>query len=139
MLTNYRLLEFGSINCVRHVSKRKYKLQSSNQSILSYLYCQTYQNRNNSWKSECVLRFKMGRRILVNFIRQPMLKLKTHSGFHDLFLKQKKTKTCKTCIASPIFKKKSIWNIRKRLLLIQHETNINIYNGKSGLQENFIN
>jgi hypothetical protein len=30
----------------------------------------------------------MGWRILVNFIRQSMLKLKTHSGFHDLFLKQ---------------------------------------------------
>jgi hypothetical protein len=28
----------------------------------------------------------MGWWILVNFIRQPMLKLKTHSGFHDLFL-----------------------------------------------------
>ena len=28
----------------------------------------------------------MGRRILVNFIRQPMLKLKRHSGFHELFL-----------------------------------------------------
>jgi hypothetical protein len=32
----------------------------------------------------------MGWRILLNFIsekiRQPMLKLKTHSGFHDLFL-----------------------------------------------------
>jgi hypothetical protein len=28
----------------------------------------------------------MGWRILVNFICQPMLKLKTHSGFHDLFL-----------------------------------------------------
>jgi hypothetical protein len=28
----------------------------------------------------------MGWRILVNVIRQPMLKLKTHSGFHDLFL-----------------------------------------------------
>jgi len=28
----------------------------------------------------------MGWRILVHFIRQPMLKLKTHSGFHDLFL-----------------------------------------------------
>ena len=26
-------------------------------------------------------------RILVNFIRQPMLRLKTHSGFHDLFIK----------------------------------------------------
>jgi len=29
----------------------------------------------------------MGWRIFVNFICQPMLKLKTHSGFHDLFLK----------------------------------------------------
>jgi hypothetical protein len=28
----------------------------------------------------------MGWRILVNFIRQPMLKLKTHSDFYDLFL-----------------------------------------------------
>jgi hypothetical protein len=28
----------------------------------------------------------MGWRILVNLIRQSMLKLKTHSGFHDLFL-----------------------------------------------------
>ena len=27
-------------------------------------------------------------RILVNFIRQSMLKLPTHSGFHDLFLNQ---------------------------------------------------
>jgi hypothetical protein len=31
--------------------------------------------------------FNMGWRILVYFIRQPMLKLPTHSGFHDLFLK----------------------------------------------------
>jgi hypothetical protein len=30
----------------------------------------------------------MGWRILVNVIRQPMLKLKTHSGFQDLFLKK---------------------------------------------------
>ena len=29
----------------------------------------------------------MGWQILVNFIRQSMLKLKTHSDFHDLFLK----------------------------------------------------
>jgi hypothetical protein len=35
------------------------------------------------------LSFNMGWRILVNFIRQPVLKLKTHSGFHDLFLKNK--------------------------------------------------
>jgi hypothetical protein len=52
--------------------------------------------RNKSWKPECVLSFNMGWRILVFYpepeardkftnIRQPMLKLKTHSGFHDLF------------------------------------------------------
>ena len=46
-----------------------------------------HQNRNKSWKPECVLSFKMGWRILVKFIRQLMLRLKTHSGFHDLFLK----------------------------------------------------
>jgi hypothetical protein len=46
----------GSINCVR---KRKYKLPSSNQSILPYLYPWTYQNRKNSWKPECVLSFNM--------------------------------------------------------------------------------
>jgi hypothetical protein len=28
----------------------------------------------------------MGWRILVNFIRQLILKLRTHSGFHDLFM-----------------------------------------------------
>jgi hypothetical protein len=28
----------------------------------------------------------MGWRILVNFIRQSILKLKAHSGFHDLFM-----------------------------------------------------
>jgi hypothetical protein len=47
----------------------------------------TYQNRNNSWKPECVLSFNMGWRILTNFTHHPMLKLKTHSGFHNLFLK----------------------------------------------------
>jgi hypothetical protein len=45
-------------------------------------------NRNKSWKPECVLSFNMGWRILVNFICQSMLKLKTHSGFqtgrHDI-------------------------------------------------------
>jgi hypothetical protein len=50
------------------VRKRKYKLPSSNQSILLYLYFQTYQNRNNSWTPECVLSFNMGLRILINFI-----------------------------------------------------------------------
>ena len=46
--------------------------------------------RNNSWMSECVLSFNMGWRILVwgikfTNIRQPMLKLKTHSGIHEFF------------------------------------------------------
>jgi hypothetical protein len=53
--------------------------------------------RNKSRKPECVLSLNMGWRILVNFIPrpwlgikftnicQPMLKLKTYSGFHDLF------------------------------------------------------
>jgi hypothetical protein len=52
--------------------------------------------RNKSWKPECVGSFNMDWRILVlypepeagikfNNIRQSMLKLKTHSGFHDLF------------------------------------------------------
>ena len=39
--------------------KRKYKLPSSNQSILPYVCSQTYQNRNKSWKPECVLSFNM--------------------------------------------------------------------------------
>ena len=51
------------------------------------IYTFRQQNRNNSWKPECVLSFNMGWWILVNCIRQPTLKLKTHSGFHDLFLK----------------------------------------------------
>jgi hypothetical protein len=52
--------------------------------------------RNKSWKPECVLSFNMGWWGLVFYlepetrdkftnIRQPMLKLKTHSGFHNLF------------------------------------------------------
>jgi len=44
----------------------------------------------------------MGWRILVNFILQPMLTLKTHSGFHDLFLKYKIYKIEGT---SPLFLK----------------------------------
>jgi hypothetical protein len=39
------------------------------------------ESKNISWKPECVLSFSKAN------IRQPMLKLKTHSGFHDLFLK----------------------------------------------------
>jgi len=41
--------------------------------------------RNKSWKPECVGRFNMDWRIKFTNIRQSMLKLKTHSGFHDLF------------------------------------------------------
>jgi hypothetical protein len=52
--------------------KLKYKLPSSNQSILPYLYSQTYQNRNKSWKHECVLSFNMGWRI---FYPSPLGKL----------------------------------------------------------------
>jgi hypothetical protein len=44
MLMNYRLLEFGSIHCVRPF----------------YL-------RNTSWKPECVLSFNMGWQILVSY------------------------------------------------------------------------
>jgi hypothetical protein len=41
---------------------------SYNQSILPYLFSLTFQNRNKSWKPECVLSFNMDWRILVNFI-----------------------------------------------------------------------
>ena len=41
--------------------------------------------RNKSCKPECDLSFYMNWRIKFTNIRQPMLKLKTHSGFHDLF------------------------------------------------------
>ena len=41
--------------------------------------------RNKSWKPECVLSFNMNWRIKFTNIRQSMLKLKTHYGFHDLF------------------------------------------------------
>ena len=40
--------------------------------------------RNKSWKPECVLSFNMVLQIKFTNIRQPMLKLKAHSGFHDL-------------------------------------------------------
>jgi len=46
--------------------------------------------RNKSWKPECVGSFNMDWWIFypepeATNIRQSMLKLKTHSGFHDLF------------------------------------------------------
>jgi hypothetical protein len=73
MLMNYRLLEFGSINT------NGPKLESQNWlrspmaevliSITLFKNCE-FQLRNKSWKPECA---------------KPMLKLKPHSGFHDLF------------------------------------------------------
>ena len=49
-------------------------------------YCFNYYYlRNKSWKTECVGSFNMDWRIKSTNIRQSMLKLKAHSGFHDLF------------------------------------------------------
>jgi hypothetical protein len=44
----------------------------------------------------------MGWRILVNFIRQPMLKLPKNSGFHDLFLNYINIKTSVLVSAAPV-------------------------------------
>jgi hypothetical protein len=55
------------------------------------------ETNHGSQKLECVLSFNMGWRILVNFIRQFMLKLPTHSGFHDLFFKYIKHLHCICC------------------------------------------
>ena len=41
--------------------------------------------RNKSWKPECVGSFNMDWRMKFTNIRQSTLKLKKHSGFHDLF------------------------------------------------------
>jgi hypothetical protein len=60
------------------------------------IFYETAHLRNKSWKPECVGSFNMGWKILIfypeplrgikfTYIRQPMLKLKTHSSFHDLF------------------------------------------------------
>ena len=60
--------------------------------------------RNKSWKPECVWSFNMDWQIKFTNICQPMLKLKTHTGFHDLFLKYSmrhagtKTKGCQLYI-----------------------------------------
>ena len=40
--------------------------------------------RNKSWNPECVLNFNKDWRNKFTNIHQPMLKLKSHSGFHDL-------------------------------------------------------
>ena len=51
---------------------------------------QTYQNRNNSWKSECVVTWVGEYQLMLSLASgseyNTTLKLKTHSGFHDLFL-----------------------------------------------------
>ena len=44
--------------------------------LLPYLYSYTYQNRNKSWKPECVGSFNMDWRILVNFIPRFWLGIK---------------------------------------------------------------
>ena len=49
------------------VHNRKYKLPSSNQNILPYLYSLTYQNRNKSCKPECALSFNMALRFCVEY------------------------------------------------------------------------
>ena len=41
--------------------------------------------RNKSWKLECAWSFNLDWWIKFTNIRQPMLKLKTHSGFRELF------------------------------------------------------
>jgi hypothetical protein len=66
--------------------KPKYKLPSSNESILPYWTLRNIRIEIN-YGSHNVLSFNMEWRILVNFIRRSMSKLPTHSGFHDLFLK----------------------------------------------------
>ena len=87
MLMNCRLLELDSINYVRHIRKRKYKLPSSNQIKVYYRICTFRYVRieiiHGSQNVFCS--FNMGWRILVNFIRQPMLKLKTHSKIQNTF------------------------------------------------------
>jgi hypothetical protein len=50
--------------------------RSHRRPTLMYLYSyQTYQNRNKSWKSECVLSFNMDWRILVNFIPRVLMRI----------------------------------------------------------------
>ena len=81
---NYRLLEFGQHKLCATLSasvNMNYRLPIK----VYYRICTLRHIRieKNSWKPECVLSFNMG----ITNIQQPILKLKTHSGFHDLFLK----------------------------------------------------
>ena len=85
---SYRLLEFDSINCVWHCPANvniNYRLPI----IIYYRICTVrHIGIEIIHGSQNVLKgLTWVGRILVNFICQPMLKLKTHSGFHDLFLK----------------------------------------------------
>jgi hypothetical protein len=50
--------------------------------VKGYMYPQMKKPVGILWKPECVLSFNMGWQIF----HHPMLKLPTHSGFHDLFL-----------------------------------------------------
>jgi hypothetical protein len=74
-----------------HQGYRFHKLLNHSQNVIvavKILYINKSQHVD-SWKPECFLSFNMGWRILVEIqftnIGQPMLKLKTHSGFHELF------------------------------------------------------
>jgi hypothetical protein len=76
----------GLVQCRHHHSSLKCNLFLPQ--IAEKLF--TCRLRNKSWKPECVVSFNMGWWILVFYLKftniwQPMLKLKTHSGFHDLF------------------------------------------------------
>ena len=46
----------------------------------------TLRLRNKSWKPECVWSFNMPWSLARDKILISMLKLQTHSGFHDLFM-----------------------------------------------------
>ena len=54
--------------------------------------------RNKSWKPECVGSFNMDWRIKFTNISQSMLKLKTHSCFHDLFRDSAMSKSTNTVV-----------------------------------------
>ena len=90
-----------NIHCIRagtglRLKRVKRMLYALNHQVYDKpVYMSDVSLRNKSWKPECVLSFNMGWRILVFYpwtglrdkftnIRQPTLKFKTHSGFHEL-------------------------------------------------------
>jgi hypothetical protein len=87
MLINYRLLEFGSIKCVCATLSANVNINDRLPIKVYYRICTlrhirieiSHGTQNVFW----VLTWVGG---YCTNIRQPMLKLKTHSGFHDLFL-----------------------------------------------------